>query len=194
MKLIDNLNNIKPDDHIVLFLRHGNRDKIPDGEFGNEIELNETGLLRSKEYGIQIRHLQVNRIFSSPVRRCIQTAEKIKEGLHKDVPIILSTLLGEPGMFVDDGSLAGASYLELGNHNTYYSLLEGKSIPGFRSLQEGADLFNTFIRQQDQEAGINLYVSHDMIIALYAYTCFGKRYTFEDWVKYLEGPVIHLNP
>lgn len=194
MKLLEEIPNLHPDEHIALLLRHGNRDKIPEGEFGDDIELNETGFLRSFEYGNKIKHLTINKIFTSPVKRCMQTADKIREGTGRDIPVITTNLLGDPGPFVEDARLAGENFMKLGNHATYFGLLEGRAIPGFSSLETGADRLNAFLQSEMDQPGLNLFISHDMIIALYAFAAYRKKYTFENWVKYLEGPIIRLKP
>jgi len=177
-----------------IFIRHGDRDKIPEGEFGNEIELNQKGFQRSLEYGKSMKAKKINKIFTSPVKRCIQTAESIREGLAKNVAIEVSTLLGDPGAFVKDGKLAGESYLRLGFSSCYESILNHKPVQGNRDISDGASILSRFFLDNAKADGLNIYVSHDMIVALYAFETFRRKYTLgSDWVPYLGGLTIKHN-
>ena len=65
---------------IALLLRHADREDIPQGSFGNEILLNEKGKQNAQSFGEKLAEIKVNRIFTSPVGRCVQTAEYITKG------------------------------------------------------------------------------------------------------------------
>jgi len=193
MKQINSIKDIKETDSYAIFMRHGNRDKIPEGVFGNEVELNSLGEQRAFEYGQSLQHLNIRHIYTSPVKRCIQTAEHIVRGLSREVPIEISTILGEPGAFVHDGKTAGQNFLKLGMREMYYTLVRREEIEGFRNLNEGSELLNNFFIEQAKAPGVNIYVSHDLLVALYKFHCYNRLHTFEDWVGYLEGPIIHIN-
>jgi len=191
LKLLDELKEITPVGSYTLFLRHGDRDKIPEGEFGNEVELNAFGKHRSVEFGKSIRHLNINRIFCSPIKRCVQTAEGIALGLERKTEIETSTLLGDPGAFVHDGKLAGESFLQMGFNNCYESLLQHVPVNGNYDISDGANLLDDFFMNQSKVEGTNIYISHDMIVALYAWERFRKKFTLgENWVKFLGGLII----
>lgn len=192
--LLNGIKEINNDGKYSIFIRHGDRDKIPDGEFGNEVELNSLGKYRSVEYGIEISNMRINTIYTSPVIRCVQTAENIVRAIGRKIPIELSTLLGDPGAFVYDGKLAGEKYMELGFEDCYNSLLNHIPVEGNRDISEGAALLNDFFNRTAVKDGVNIFISHDMIIALYAYESFGKSYTLGDnWVKYLGGLIFKSN-
>lgn len=192
--LIKNQFEIEKTGMYSIFIRHGDRDKIPEGEFGNEVELNQKGFRRSLEYGKSMKDQKINRIFTSPVKRCIQTAEVIREGLESNVKIEVSTLLGDPGAFVKDGKLAGDNYLRLGFSSCYEGILNHEPIEGNRDISEGASILSRFFLENAQAEGLNIYVSHDMIVALYAFGTFRRKYTLDsDWVPYLGGLIIKHN-
>lgn len=193
LRLLDGLEEIKPNGSFTLFLRHADRDKIPEGQFGNEIELNELGKKRSEEFGKLVQHLNVNRIFSSPLKRCIQTAEFIALGLNRGIVTETSTLLGDPGAFVHDGKMAGESFLQMGFNNCYENLLKHITVNGNYDISEGAKTLDDFFLRQSEIPGVNIYISHDMIVALYAYERFQKKYTLgKNWVKFLGGLIIKI--
>lgn len=76
----ETLNHYSETSKLSLLIRHGDRDKIPQGSFGNEILLNEKGKQNSIKFGESIKEMKVNKILTSPVDRCIQTAEYIAKG------------------------------------------------------------------------------------------------------------------
>lgn len=60
---------------LSLLIRHANRDKIPTGSFGNEVMLNETGKANALKFGEALSDLKISKIMTSPIGRCVQTAE-----------------------------------------------------------------------------------------------------------------------
>ncbi|MBK7214694.1 MAG: histidine phosphatase family protein [Bacteroidales bacterium] len=188
LSLLNNKQEINYSGTYSIFLRHADRYKIPEGEFGNDIELNEMGFSRSVEFGKSISALKINRIFTSPVKRCIQTAEHIRKGLGKNIPIEITKILGDPGAFVEDDKLAAESFLSHGFEYCYESLLSQLPLPGNRNIIEGAEILTDFIEKSSENEGVNVFISHDMIVALYAYAAFKRKYELgENWVKYIDG-------
>lgn len=193
LKLIDSIHEWNEELPAIMFIRHGDRNKIPDGEFGNEVELNETGFARARDLGVTLARYRINRLFTSPIIRCVQTAMAISAGCGKEIPVEPSTLLGDPGAFVNDGHAAGQTYMRLGFRKFYQDLLNGVPLDGNLPIVEGAGILTNFFRQTSELTGLNIYVSHDMIVALYAYATFGKKYEPDvNWVKYLGGLIFQL--
>jgi hypothetical protein len=192
--LLNNISEITHDGYYTLFIRHADRNKIPDGEFGDEVELNEKGLKNALNFGEKLKYLKINKIFSSPIKRCIQTAECILKGAGLDIPIQNSKILGDPGAFVFDGKQAGDSFLELGFNTCYENQIKQIAVSGCRDIAEGTRILNRFFINELDSKGLNIMVSHDMLLALYAWHSFGKKYTLgENWVKFLDGLIIkHL--
>ncbi len=98
---------MKTNEKISLLIRHSDRDDIPQGSFGNEILLNEKGRQNAQSFGENLSGRKINRIFTSPVGRCIQTAEFITKGYGSSVEIIETTALGAPGLHITDEKIAG---------------------------------------------------------------------------------------
>ena len=61
----------------LYILRHGQTDYNLMGKFQGQIDivLNEKGIGQAKEVGKELSTIQFNKVFSSPLRRAIQTAE-----------------------------------------------------------------------------------------------------------------------
>jgi broad specificity phosphatase PhoE len=181
------LKQYSDEQRLSLLIRHGDRDHIPEGSFGNEVQLNEKGKYNSLKFGESLAELKVNRIFTSPVGRCVQTAEQISKGYGNSIDIIETTALGDPGIPIFDDKLAGEYYLQHGGFGMYQHFTQGKKISGVLPIEEIKISMTDFINKNTTENGLTLFVSHDMIIAMYHY-CLNKMiYTPENWVNYLSG-------
>lgn len=178
---------MKTNDKIALLLRHADRDDIPEGSFGNEIVLNDKGKRRAELFGESFAEMKINRIYTSPVERCVQTAEFITKGYGKSIEVIETKALGAPGLHITDEKIAGNFYLEHGFDKMYSMFKLGNEIPGMASINELNFKLTSFIKEHTKENGRTLFITHDMLIAFYHFSINGKVYTKENWVNYLTG-------
>lgn len=172
---------------ISLLIRHADRDKIPTGEFGNDVLLNETGKERALNFGNSLSELKINQIFTSPVQRCVQTAECIAKGYGKSIEIIETTLLGAPGLHITDEKIAGEFFLTEGFDEMYRRIINDISIPGMPTVKQFNKQMTNFLIKSTKENGITLFVTHDLLIAFYHYSINKRVYERDNWVKYLDG-------
>lgn len=174
---------------LAVIIRHGDRDKIPEGEFGNDVLLNERGIQRSECLGKLLREYRINKIYTSPVARCAETARHISSGYNSVVEIIESKALGDPGLHVTDVRLAGPYYLEHGFFHIMEQLMNGEEVPGHADLESLRMSLDAFIQEATVDDGITLFITHDSLVALYAYATEHEVYTPQNWVKYLDGVI-----
>ncbi len=118
---------------ISLLIRHADRDAIPENSFGNEVLLNETGIKNAINYGKKLLNHQITKIYTSPVERCVQTAEWIMQGYGKPIQIIPTKILGAPGIHINNEEIAGDFFLKHGLQEVYKQFVQGKNLPGFSS-------------------------------------------------------------
>jgi probable phosphomutase (TIGR03848 family) len=81
---------------IILLVRHGENDWVNKHKLAGwlpDVHLNENGRQQAKDVGIRLASQPVKALYSSPVTRCIETAEYIAP--HFDLPIILNEEFGE---------------------------------------------------------------------------------------------------
>ncbi len=175
---------------LSLLIRHGDRDKILKGTFGDNVLLNDIGINNSIEFGKSLSQMKINRILTSPIGRCVQTAEYIKTGYNRDVEIVETLALGAPGLHISDAKLAGEYYLKFGIDKIYKMFLEGVKIPGVPTDNEFNRLMSDFLITNTYDNGITIFVTHDILIALYHYCISKTIYTKENWVKYLSGIIL----
>jgi len=172
---------------ISLLLRHADRDDIPQGSFGNEILLNEKGKQNAQRFGESISDKKINRIFTSPIGRCVQTAEFITKGYGSSIEIIETTSLGAPGLHISDEKIAGKFFLQHGFDEMYNRFMQGKEIPGIPSVNELNYRITTFLKENTTQNGRTLFITHDMLIVFYHFSINKKVYTKDNWVNYMTG-------
>lgn len=172
---------------ISLLLRHSDRDDIPQGSFGNEVLLNEKGKQNAQSFGENLSERKINRIFTSPVERCVQTAEFITKGYGSSIEIIETTALGAPGLHITDEKIAGDFFLEYGFDGMYSRFIQGKEIPGIPSVNELNHRITTFLKENSTQNGSTLFITHDMLIVFYHFSISKKVYTKDNWVNYMTG-------
>jgi hypothetical protein len=180
-------------DKISLLIRHADRDKIPTGEFGNDVLLNEKGKEKALSFGKSLLELKINRIFTSPVQRCVQTAKYIAKGYGKPLEIITATELGAPGLHITDEKIAGDFFLTAGFDEIYHKIIKDIPIPGMSGVKQFNELMTDFLIKNTKENGITLFITHDWLIAFYDYCLHKKIYNQKtDWIDYLKGIIIKL--
>ena len=176
----------------VILLRHAMRDAIPHGEIGNDLPITQEGCLAAKSLGFSLKNVPFVSIVTSPIKRCIQTAEYIKQGLQQDIPIIYSKILGDPGPFVNNPFLAGPLFLESGTHAVYNALMRGSRLPGMNSFNKGICQFLTYLNRNSQP--LQLMVSHDFLVATLAAFFFDQTCLEKIWPDFLEAFIIDYDP
>ena len=174
-------------ENISLLLRHADRDEIPQGSFGNEVLLNEKGKQNALGFGEKLIGQKVNKILTSPIGRCVETAELIAKGYGKEIEIIETTGLGAPGLHIEDEKIAGEFFLQHGFDEMYRRFMKGVNVPGIPSITELNFKISTFIKENSAQNGTTIFISHDMLIAFFHYSLNRKIYTKENWIDYLTG-------
>ena len=174
-------------DRISLLIRHGDREKIPEGSFGNEVLLNEKGKHNAISFGKDLMQFKLNKILTSPIERCVQTAEHIMMGYGNRIEIIETTALGAPGLHINDEKAAGKFMIEYGVNEMYKRFIQGMEIPGVPTISRLNNLITSYIVDKTSENGITVFVTHDLLIAFYHYSINKTVYTKDNWVKYLMG-------
>ena len=187
MKILDEIKNMNHCKRLAMIIRHADRDIIPDGEFGNEILLNGKGVANAMAFGSKLASNKVSRILTSPVPRCVQTAEFISTGYGSALEIIPTKALGNPGLHVSDDKLAGEYYLKYGFDGIYQRFMKEEPVPGVPGAALLRSSIDEFIQKNTTEEGITLFITHDSLIALYDFCLRGKVYTKENWLNYLCG-------
>lgn len=186
--VLDYLGKLPLDRPVVLLLRHSVRGELPSDAPGNDVLLTETGHTLARELGEQIGS-RLKSMHSSPIPRCVQTAEAICAGAGATLPVALDRLLGDPGIFVLDGARAWDNWQQLGHECVMANLVSGsEALPGMAHPDHAARfLVHHALTQAGGVPGTHIYVTHDSVIAATASRLLGRPHGPADWPWYLEG-------
>lgn len=172
----------------LLIVRHAERPQIADGEVGNDLSLTEAGVHATRYFASTLGQ-EVVSIQSSPILRCMQTAQLIADthGYARE-NIKTSRLLGDPGFFIADADLAWQSWLNRGSEAVNAHLLSGSETwPGFRKFDDAvADMLNQIrVALSSYSQGLVIWVTHDTILATLASRLLIKPLLVEEWPDFL---------
>ena len=179
----------------LLIIRHAERPAIQGGTVGNELALTSNGVRDTIRLAKSLPR-KILSIESSPILRCIQTAELIAE--HHKLPLTSigrSNLLGDPGFIIADAELAWTNWVEKGAEAVNEHLLSGTSVwPGFRDLDEAVAQMRQSIEEMltESDDGVHVWVTHDTIVATFASRLQKTQLTLKEWPDYLGGLTIQL--
>ena len=176
----------------ALVLRHAERENIPSGTFGNDVPLTVKGRQAAHRLGVGLSARPTGIIKTSPLLRCVQTAESIVAGSGWTADVIPDMLLGDPGPFVIDAALAGSLILDIGIVGVATQQLSSAEPPdGMRSTSEGVRLIlNSVADALCAQGGTSVFVTHDVVLAVLVGTLYGMPVDGFRWPDYLDALVL----
>ena len=192
MKIIEQLKKTHSK-KLALILRHSDRYEIKKSEFGNDVLLNAQGIEKAKIFGKELRNYKINKIYTSPIERCVQTAENIVIGYKKQIEIIKTEALGDPGIHVSDANLLGQYYFEYGFWKIFENFKNNIPVDGLYFKKQVKEKFDAFLLEKMQKDGLTLFITHDWQVAFYAYAKQINEFTKNNWINYLEGLIINFD-
>lgn len=170
----------------AVLLRHAEREQVRAG-WGNELPLTARGERQARALGEALSGAGRLHVQSSPIGRCVQTAQGIAQGAGAPASIPHNTVLGSPGAFSDPRRTVSFQPETFGDMATGY--IRAGRAAGMRPLEEGcADLLQAM--EQASVHGLCVLVSHDLFVAGLARFLGLKLPTRHDWADYLEGVCI----
>lgn len=173
---------------LVVLLRHSVRDHLPPGNAGDALPITDIGRRLARELGELLRG-RLRTLRTSPVVRCVQTTEALREGARADLPISVDRLLGDPGVYVIDGRRAEACWERLGHEGVVRHLVsEVDALPGMARPDAAARfLVHHMLATAAGEPGVHVFVTHDSLVTATAARLLGHPLGVDDWPWYLEG-------
>jgi len=175
-----------------LLIRHAERPEFAAGDFGYSVAITESGSKRASELGRALGP-RLGRMITSPVPRCVQTAEAILKGDGRPISEkpVLDRLLGDPGVWISDGQLAGGAFLQLGPQGVVTRQISGELMPGMTPLAEGVErLLNLLCSGPLDDGKIDVYVSHDAVLAPLLSVLLATCDMTTIWPIFLEGMLL----
>ncbi len=182
------LAEIPTDTPVAMLMRHSARPPIPKGEVGMDLPITEQGRLLALQFGAALG-TRLRRLHTSPVLRCVQTADALAEGAGSKTAPVHDTMLGEPGAFVLDGHAAWDNWLRLGHEGVMAHLVSADTaLPGMAEPEKAArQLTRHMLEVAGHEPGLHVFVTHDLLVTATASRALGVPLGREDWPPYLEA-------
>jgi broad specificity phosphatase PhoE len=186
--LLTHLARVPRDRAVVLLLRHSVRDPLPPNEVGDAVPLTEAGYRLACELGEQMQG-RLRTLRSSPIPRCIQTAQALAKGARAELSIVPDRLLGAPGIYVLDGRQAWENWQRLGHEKVmHHQVTETTALSGMARPDEAARfLVNHMFAAAADQPGIHIFVTHDSLLLPTAARILGQALGVDDWPWFLEG-------
>lgn len=190
--LIKIFEKINLEDKYIIFMRHAEKLQSRNIHAGAALGLTEEGINQTHilaEYFKQ-RMKKNKKIKTSPIKRCVQTAEILSACFDRDNSTIeLSNILGGPGAYVNDDKRALSVFTKYNVYEVLEKQLKNDYLPGMRSLDEGTKLLLDTIKS---DLMTNIYsticISHDVILMAFIRSLLKNRqFDRECWINYLEG-------
>ena len=174
----------------ALILRHAEREEIPPETFGVDVPLTRYGVASAERLGAMLSGARpVFELITSPLPRCVQTAEAILSGSGRERGAARDWRLGDPGPFVINTEVSGSLFLEIGILEiARRQLADVEPPPGMRATSEGVRLLLDLAAKGLGSSGyLNIYVTHDGILAVLAAYLYELPIDEIHWPEYLGG-------
>ena len=174
---------------VSLVIRHAEREEIPAGTFGHDVNLTAEGTRAAEELGAALSGGRTLSVLSSPAPRCVQTGQALLRGAGLLAEVHTDRRLGNPGAFIVDPEIAGPLFLELpipeiACRQLHYS----SSLPGMRPTSEGVEILLDLVTSPlGNDGQIHVFVTHDIILSVLVASIFRSSLEETGWPDYLEG-------
>lgn len=182
------LQEIPTDKPVAVLLRHSVRPPMPADGHGNDLKLTEDGHRIARELG-ELFGGRLQSLHSSPISRCIQTSEALAIGARKKLSVCQDRLLGDPGIFVLDGKVAGPYWLERGAKETIRDLMQFDTpLPGMAAPPPAVRfLIRHMLKATGEAPGYHVFVSHDSVQVVTASRLFPEPLSDHHWPWFLDA-------
>ena len=174
---------------VVFLLRHSVRDPLPLGDMvGYTLPINNIGRRLGRKFGTLIGD-RLRTLHASPLKRCIQTAEVLRDGSGGNYRIVPDRLLGDPGIYVLDSTRAERIWTERDHEDVMARLVSGADpLPGLSRPDEAARfLVQHMFAVANDIPGIHVFITHDSLVTVTAARLLKQPLGKNDWPWYLEG-------
>ncbi len=177
---------------VAMVIRHAEREDIAPGTFGNDVPLTQRGRHSAHRLGEGLSRRTASMVKSSPLPRCIQTAQAVIAGAGWATDALPDPLLGDPGPFVVDPVAAGKRFLDIGIEAVVRRQLTDDEPPdGMRPTSAGVLLvLDQVTAALTVRGGVSLFVTHDAVLAVLVGSLYGLPVDGFRWPDYLDALVL----
>jgi broad specificity phosphatase PhoE len=186
--MLDSIARAPRDRAVAILLRHSVRDHLPPDDVGYTMPLTDAGRQLARELGAVLGD-RLASLHTSPVVRCVETAESLREGAAATVPVLVDRALGDPGAFVVDGRRAWVNWKELGHPAMVDHLARGATpLPGLANPAAAARyLVRHMLGATNGRPGLHVFVTHDILVTATAARLLDIPLEKPEWPRFVEG-------
>lgn len=186
--VLRHLDRAPMDRPVVLLVRHSVQGHLPPGAAGDATPITEAGRRIALDLGARLG-ARLRSLHASPLTRCVQTAEALREGAGVELEIMADRLLGDPGVFVIDGRRAWMNWERRGHEALMeYLVSASEALPGMARPDEAARfLVHQMLAATEGAPGVHVFVTHDLLVTATAARLLGLPLGVSAWPWYLEG-------
>lgn len=173
---------------VAMLLRHAARPPLRGDASDATVPITEAGEQAAAALGRQLGPRLVA-LHTSPLTRCVQTAEAMRGGAALDAQVRWDRRLGDPGVFVIDDQVAAEQWARLGHEAVMAHLVgEDTALPGMAVPRRAAwVLVEHMLTACDDGPGVHVFLTHDSLVTATAARALGEPLGREDWPAYLEA-------
>ena len=177
---------------VALVLRHAEREEITPGTFGNDVSLTRHGQHSARRLGMGLSPRTAGVVKSSPLPRCMQTADAVIAAAGWKTDALPAQLLGDPGPFVVEPELAGRLFLDIGTEAVVRRQLADDRPPsGMRSTSAGTELLlRELAAALNGPDSASVFVTHDAVLAVLVGHLYGLPVDGFPWPGHLDALVL----
>lgn len=193
MALLAHAKHLVPRSPAIVMLRHSERDRLQEVKDLSAMPLNERGKRTAFEFGQQLPHDRSYHFFCSPLTRCRQTAEHIRDGVQQQGAVV-GDMTDLPSLV--SGYVSPQEYVKILHRDGspfIYNWLAGHYPPSFleptRSIAQrtAAEMLERLRSAKPDDTLI--CVSHDQQVTSYLFHWAGILDT-ESYIKFLDGFIL----
>lgn len=187
LSILEGLKKIPRDRPVTLLLRHAEREALSSENIGYDVPITQSGLTSAHKLGAHLKG-RLKTLRTSPLLRCVQTAEWIRRGAEGELEISCDRFLGDPGIFVENPQLAWTNWQTMGNEGVMHHMATSdRALPGMAHPEKAAlQLINHMFEVAEKEAGLHVFVTHDVLLSATTARILGAEIS-NPWPKFLEG-------
>lgn len=185
--------NLPADKSAAILMRHAEREAFAKNDLGNNVNITSNGKKATENLAKQWNK-KIENIYTSPVKRCIQTANIFLPYTSK-AAVVKSNLLGDPGIFINDCNQVNDYFMQYSPIEIAKQLISELPNPQGFCLSTNDTVYQliNFLLSKIQLNQTTLFITHDIILAVVLGIIFPEINIEELWPDYLEGLIIYKN-
>ena len=173
---------------VKMVVRHAERPLFNTAKAPHEVSITNDGRTEAERLGNILRQYGIilDGCGSSPVRRCIQTAEFIAAGNRFRGKVETNPSLGGSDLFNDDEEALGKTLDTCTIEEIIARQLRGEKVPGLKRVEEGLRIFMGRVLS-DRSRKFEVFVSHDLFVCPAVHYLTGTEFSPDRCTGFLEG-------